>query len=89
MASGGRRFVLQQLDQQSAANPSELPLAVVKSVVAGGAADSNALVTVTYMGTDLALPYFSHYTPVVGHKVGLVKYGGVWTIIGRPIGFPA
>lgn len=89
MATGARRFVLQQLDQAAAAHPLDNPQAVVTTVTAGGATDGNALVTVTYLGASIQLPYYSHYTPVVGHKVGLVKHNGVWTILGRPIGFPA
>jgi hypothetical protein len=88
MASGAQRFALQQLDRAAAENPGELPLATVTTVTAGGATDSNALVTVNYLGGSLQLPYMAHYTPVVNHRVALARVGDIWTILGRPIGFP-
>lgn len=88
MASGARRFALQQLDRFAEDNPGELPLADITTVTAGGATDGNALVTVNYLGAALQLPYLSQYTPVVNHRVALGRVGGIWTILGRPVGFP-
>ena len=45
----------------------------VAAVDAGAAADGNALVTVTWMGTDFYATYGSHYTPAVGHVVLLAR----------------
>lgn len=88
MASGARRFALQQLDRVAADVP-DLPLAEVTAIDPTGGTDAEALVTVLYLGAELDLPHLAHYTPTVGDKVALARYGGVWTIIGRPVGFPS
>lgn len=88
MPKGTRQFALQQLERAAEENPGELPQATVTTVTAGGATDGNALVTVNYLGSSLQLPYMAHYTPVVNHRVALARIGGIWTIFGRPIGFP-
>lgn len=62
--------------------------AVILTVAAGAAADGNALVTVTWRGTDIAAPYPSTYTPVVGHTVLLLVAPPQVVIIGRYIGTP-
>jgi hypothetical protein len=63
--------------------------ATVATVVAGAAADGNALVTVTWRGAATKAAYLSSYTPTVGHVV-LVLYqppGGL-VILSRVIGTP-
>jgi hypothetical protein len=63
--------------------------AIVATVVAGAAADGNALVTVTWRGQAVKAAYLSTYTPTVGHIV-LVLYqppGGL-VILSRVIGTP-
>jgi hypothetical protein len=63
--------------------------ATVAAVSAGGAADGNALVTVTWRGQSTKAAYLASYTPVVGHVV-VVLYqppGGL-LILGRVIGTP-
>lgn len=63
--------------------------ATVATVVAGGAADGNALVTVTWRGAAIKAAYLASYTPTVGHVV-LVLYqppGGL-VILGHVIGTP-
>lgn len=87
MSSATRRLALQQLDRTTPV--PEMPLATVTAVAAAGAPDGNALVTVNYLGASLQFPHIDSYTPVVGHRVGLIRMGGTWTIFGRPIGFPA
>lgn len=63
--------------------------ATVATVTAGGAADGNALATVTWRGTAVAAAYLASYTPTVGHVVAVVVQppGGL-LILGRIIGTP-
>jgi hypothetical protein len=63
--------------------------AVIASVVAGAAADGNALVTVTWRGQAVQAAYLASYTPTVSHTV-IVLYqppGGL-LILGRVLGTP-
>jgi hypothetical protein len=87
MPTGAQRFALQQLERSAPTVP-DLPLATVTTVTAGASTDDIALVTVNYLGASLKFPYLTSYTPVVGHRVALGRCGGVWTILGRPGGFP-
>lgn len=89
MASNAHRFAVQQLERAAAQPTVEMPMATVTAVTAAGAEDGNALVTVDYLGAALQFPYLDSYTPVVGHRVALIRLGGIWTIFGRPVGFPA
>jgi hypothetical protein len=89
MPSGTRAFVLGQLDRANRDRPTELPIATITAITAGGGTDLQSLVTVDYDGGSLALPHMDYYTPAVGARVALAKVGGVWTILGRPIGHPA
>ena len=61
----------------------------VVTVVAGAAADGNALVTVSWRGTSVAVPYPSSYTPVVGHVVLLLVAPPQVVIVARLLGTPA
>lgn len=61
--------------------------AVVTSVVAGGAKDGFAAVTVRFQGGQYRASYMSHYTPVVGHVVRVTLDGNQLHIEGRPGGF--
>lgn len=88
MRSGAHRLALQQLNSRAADLP-DLPTAEVTAITVAGGTDGGDLVTVTYDGADLQLPHMSTYTPVVGHLVVLVRVGGSWTILGRPVGFPS
>jgi hypothetical protein len=67
---------------------SGLGKATVSSVAAGGASDGTALCTITWLGTDVAAPYLSSYTPVAGHVVAVVRTGPQLLIIGRIVGTP-
>lgn len=87
MRSGAQRLALQQLNARAAEMP-ELPTATVTAVATTGSTDGAALVTVDYLGASLQLPHLENYTPVVGHEVVLIRVGGLWTILGRPVGFP-
>lgn len=62
---------------------------LVATVTAGAAADSNALVAVTYRGVTTEAAYLSSYTPTVGHVVLLlVQSSGSVVVLGRLIGTP-
>lgn len=63
--------------------------ATIITVAAGAAADGNALVTVSWRGTDVACPYPSTYTPVVGHRVLLLVATPQLVIIARLVGTPS
>jgi hypothetical protein len=89
MPAGTRAFVLAQIERDTRNRPTELPIATITAIAPGGGTDSQTLVTVDYQGASLALPHMDHYTPAVGARVALAKIGGVWTILGRPIGHPA
>jgi len=60
----------------------------VTDVAPGAAADSNALVTVTWRGASVQVPYGDHYTPAVGHVVLMARYGPQLAIVCRLIGTP-
>ena len=60
----------------------------VTAVTAGAATDGNALVTVTYQGTQVKAAYGAHYTPVVGHVVLMARTGPQLAIVCRLIGTP-
>lgn len=63
--------------------------AVVATVVAGAAADGNALVTVTWRGQAVQAAYLASYTPTAGHTVTvLYQPPGGLLILGRTIGTP-
>lgn len=96
MASPSRRVraaAVRVADQQSS-RLAEMPngrhlRATVQAVVAGGAADGNALVTVTYRGENrLVNGYPDSYTPVVGHRVLCVVVDMQLSILHRSIGTP-
>lgn len=78
MSSGADRFTRAQMERQ--VDVPELPTATVTSI--------GPPVTVDYLGASLQLPHMEHYTPSVGHVVVLVRVGGIWTILGRPVGHP-
>lgn len=62
--------------------------AVIATVTAGGAADGNALVTVTWRGATQQAAYLASYTPTVGHVVAVAIQAGQLLILGRVIGTP-
>ena len=63
--------------------------ATVAAVTAAGAADGNALVTLTWRGQSVQAAYLSSYTPVVGHTVAvLYQPPGAPLILGRIVGTP-
>lgn len=63
--------------------------ATVATVTAGGAADGNALVTVTWRGQSVQAAYLAAYTPVAGHVVAvLYQPPGGLLILGHIIGTP-
>lgn len=61
----------------------------VVTVTPGGAADGNSLAVVSWRGTNVACPYPSTYTPVVGHVVLLLIDPPRVVIVARLIGTPA
>jgi hypothetical protein len=66
---------------------SPFTVGTVAAVSAGGAADGNALVTVTWQGTSIQVAYAASYTPVVGHVVLLARTQPL-VILCRVIGTP-
>lgn len=62
--------------------------ATVVSVATGGAVDGNALVVVSWQGTDIEAPYLATYTPAVNDVVAVVKTGAHLLILGRVVGTP-
>lgn len=87
MVSGARRLALQQMERRDDA--PELPQATVTAVTVGGGTDGQDLVTVDYLGSSLQLPHLDSYSPAVADRVVIVRVGGLLTILGRPVGFPA
>lgn len=77
------------LDYLTALGDTDSPFLVgeVAAVAPGAAADGNALVSVTWMGTETEVTYGAHYTPVVGHVV-LMARTQPFAIICRLIGTP-
>lgn len=63
--------------------------ATVTTVIPGGASDGNALVSVTWRGTELAVAgYPDSYTPVVGHRVLIAIADDQLEIFHRSVGSP-
>lgn len=60
----------------------------VTAVAAGAAADGNALVTVSWRGVEVSVPYPASYTPVVGHTVLVVYQDKQLFVLARLIGTP-
>jgi hypothetical protein len=73
-----------------AASDGASPWAVgtVGSVVAGGAADGLALVTVSWQGASVRAAYLVSYTPVVNDVVLMARVGPRLLILGRIGGTP-
>lgn len=66
-----------------------LGLGSVSSVTAGGAADGNALVQVSYRGSsNAAAGYLNTYTPVANDWVLFVRVDDQLIVLGRVIGRP-
>jgi hypothetical protein len=69
--------------------PTQQFWATVQSVTPGAASDGNALVTVSWRGTQLPVnAYAASYTPVVGHRVKCDYIDGQVSIAYRGIGQP-
>ncbi|GIF16543.1 hypothetical protein [Actinoplanes teichomyceticus] len=63
--------------------------AIVTAVALGAAAESNALVTVSWRGTAVQAAYLSSYSPAVNDVVlVLIQPPGGLTVLGRIIGTP-
>lgn len=62
--------------------------ASIVSVAAGTATDGNALVVISWLGTDVAVPYLATYTPAAGHVVAVARTGPQLLILGRIVGTP-
>jgi hypothetical protein len=83
-----RRFVDQNTERIEE-QPTSRAVATVKTVEAGAASDGNALVTVTWRGSDvIANGYASSYTPAVGHRVVCDYIDNQLTIAYRVVGTP-
>lgn len=79
----------QQVEKLQAAPGSKHFRATVTTVTAGAASDGNALVKVTYRGTEMPVAdYPDSYSPVVNDRVLCVSVDGQPSILHRGIGFP-
>lgn len=45
-------------------------------------------VTVSWQGGSYQFPHMDSYTPVLNDLVAMVRYGGSWLILGKPVDFP-
>lgn len=62
----------------------------VTQVVAGGASDGSALVTVTLdSGTVMQIGYLASYTPTLNDRVRISNADRYPIILGRPAGLPS
>lgn len=75
MASGARKFVLQQLDKAAAEMP-DLPVAVVTVT---------SPLTISFRGASLTVRRLAQYTPAVNDVVTLVRSGGTWIVVGKTV----
>lgn len=75
MASGARKFALQQIDQ-AADGADGMPTATVTA--------TNPL-TVNYGGASLKLRRLASYTPAVNDLVTLARSGGTWVVLGKTV----
>lgn len=82
-----RRLSEQQIELAMRAIPED-PTAEVIAVQPGAAKDGLALVTVDYLGAELALRYDVAYTPAIGHVVVLGRNAGDLYIKCRLGGYP-
>lgn len=78
------------LSSDSSSTTIRVRLGTVTAVVAGGAADGNAAVTVNVNGSTVVAPYLAAYSsPTVGHNVEVLLVNGSPLILGRVIGLPS
>lgn len=88
-----QRQVLRTTDQSSdrirAAETPPMFFATVTSISAGAAADGNALVAISYRGSETTVAgYAASYTPGVGHRVKCSTVDHQVVIDERIIGYP-
>jgi hypothetical protein len=62
-------------------------IAEVTAVTPGGH-DGFDVVTVRWRGTDQVAPHFASYTPALGHKVLMARFGPQLVILDRIVGNP-
>lgn len=77
MASGARKFLLQQLDRT--ADLSDLPDLPVATVTA------TSPLTISYRGASLTVRRLAQYTPAVNDVVTLARSGGTWIVLGKTV----
>lgn len=82
----GTRDLLAYLS--AADDNSAFAVGVVSNVVPGAAADGNALVTVTWRGTQATATYGAHYTPNKNDVVLMARTTQRLVILMRLIGTP-
>jgi len=75
MATGARKFVLQQLDRAAKHTP-DLPTGVVTAT---------SPLTVLFLGSSLQLRRLAAYTPAVNDVVTLARSGGTWIVLGTTV----
>lgn len=82
MASGARKFVLQQLDRARERLAVELP------DLPTGVVTATSPFTVLFMGASLSSPHVRRlvsYTPAVNDQTTMVRSGGLWVAIGPTV----
>lgn len=89
LAAAARRFADAQSSRLADMPTAHQILATIVTVVAGGASDGNALVTVTWRGNPVVCAgYAAAYTPVVGHRVVCDLVANQLLVAYRVIGTP-
>ncbi|HEX8345674.1 MAG TPA: hypothetical protein VF657_13210 [Actinoplanes sp.] len=73
----------------SADTPSPFGVGTVTAITAAGGADGADMVTVDWRGTELDLWRLDSYTPTVGDRVLLARFGSQLIVLGRPAGGPS
>lgn len=83
-----RQFADQQTRKFQAIPDDGYFQAKVTTITAGAATDGNALVKVTYRGTEFPVIYPDTYTPVANDRVLCLSVNRVPRIVQREIGHP-
>lgn len=88
LAAASRRFA-DSLSERLADATSKQVIATVTTVTPGAAADGNALVAVTWRGTEATVNgYADSYTPAVGHRVVCAYIDNQLLVQHRIVGYP-
>lgn len=85
-----RRLAATMANTESRARSARLALVIgtVDSVTPGAAADGNAAVSVTVLGSMQQAAYLASYTPVADDMVAVLLTAGAPLVLGQVIGLP-